>query len=166
MKIKIKKNKNKEKIPYSKRSDLQKIRGSWVKAKALLGKGECSSSILRAATACELAANFVVRKALCEDIKLKKEFVNSLLLWANGLQGKFTRLIAPLFKSKQQFERFKKINTKIKSINSERNSIIHQGQFKGKRTADKVLGDSYIVINILVRTYAPGFMLRGHRVEK
>ena len=68
-----------------------------------------SSAVVGAATATEIAANLVVREELIESRKLEEEFVDHLLKWANGLQGKFDKLILPITKGESYHGDFKKL---------------------------------------------------------
>ncbi len=86
------------KKPYDERTDKEKIRSNWTKTCGLYLRGEHSMAVIRAATAVELAANLVVREELENNQKLPKEFVDSLMKWANGLVGKLNRLIIPITK--------------------------------------------------------------------
>ena len=146
----------KKKIPYSERSDIEKIESNWNKVCVLLDRKEWSSAITRAAIASEIAANLAVREELkCLDSK----FVDSLLKWANGIQGKFDRLLLPVSKGSKHHT-LKSINNKISDINKERNSIVHSGQFKKGSTAKKVTRDAKDVIETLVNIYHKNFKLK------
>src|SRR2546430_8450229 len=84
------------KKPYSKRSDADKLPTNWRKTLGLLERSEFSMAIIRAGTCAEIAANIVVRAELIQRRQLEAAFVDTLLYWANGLQGKFSRLILPI----------------------------------------------------------------------
>src|SRR6266852_5101873 len=81
---------------YEQRTDLEKIQSQWHKLTGLHSREEWSAAIVRAATAAEIAANLAVRQEFKSRSKFKTEFVNSLLRWANGLDGKINRLLVPL----------------------------------------------------------------------
>jgi hypothetical protein len=147
------------KEPYSKRTDLEKLESNWTKTMGPFNRGEFSVSIVRAATAVELAANFVIRNELCTKHTLPKEFVDDLLVWANGLNGKFTKLIIPITKGSSRGNAYKQGWEKLKKLNRERNSVAHSGEFKGQTTAVAVLNDAREVIQTLVRPYRPGLKL-------
>ncbi len=142
-------------------SDLDKIKSSWRKTLSLFEKKEWSSAVIRAAITIEIAANLVIREELEAKRKLESEFVESLLLWANGIQGKFTRLILPILKNTEEFATYKKIQEQVSYINEERNSVVHGGITKQRRTAEKVLGASRGIIETLVREYHGQFELKG-----
>ena len=84
-----------------------------------------------------LGRDFVAREELVESRELEPEFVDHLLKWANGLQGKFDRLILPITKGESYHGDFKRLQSRAKVINEERNSIVHIGSFKKKSTARK-----------------------------
>lgn len=144
-----------EKTNYSQRTDLEKVLSNWRKVNGLHRRNEWSSVILRATTAVELAANYVIRKELEDVRKLDSDFVNHLLRWANGILGKFDKLLLPIFIGTEFHKQLKKVKKSVEDINKERNSIAHSGQFKIKKTADKVLVECQNVINILIRKYEP-----------
>ena len=153
----IRKKKNKK--PYSKRTDLEKINSSWIKARGLYKRGDFSASIIRAATAVEIAANFIIRQELEINRNIEDVFVDRLLLWANGIQGKIDRLIIPISKISTNISISDDIKTKINTINKERNSIVHSGQFKKNTTAKKILDLSKEVIEELVSQYNTNLVL-------
>ena len=82
----------KKRNPYSKRSDHGKAQTNWSKTVGLLSRKEYSPAIVRAATFLEIVSNIVVRKELVGIYKLPNDFVDSLLIWANGLRGKWDQL--------------------------------------------------------------------------
>jgi pyruvate-formate lyase len=150
----------KNKKPYSERTDIEKIESSWNKIKGLLKQEEWSSAIVRATTASEIASNLVIRHELEIIQKLEEDFVSHLMIWANGIHGKFQKLILPMTKNKTCHKDFKKLLTKIQDINTIRNSIVHQGQFKKKSTAIKIVNESKIIIETLVNEYHDNFKLK------
>lgn len=149
----------KKRLPYSKRSDLEKIESNWTKLCGLLTREEWSGAILRASIALEIAINLAVREELQVKRKLESEFVDSLLKWANGIQGKFDRLLLPVTKGTDAHSNFKHIKAKVTGINSERNSVVHRGQFKKRITAEKVALDAKEVIEVLVGEYRENYSL-------
>lgn len=148
-----------QKQPYSERSDLEKIQSNWNKICGMYKREEWSGLIVRAATAVEIAANLVVREELIKKRNLEPEFVDSLLIWANGLQGKFVKLMLPVTKKEDYHQKLKKLNARISEINKERNSIAHSGQFKKKSTAEKIIKEAREVILELVDIYYEKFDL-------
>jgi hypothetical protein len=151
----------KKRLPYSERSDIEKIKSNWTKVCVLYNRDEWSSAILRAATASEIATNLAIREELQVKRNLEAEFVNGLLKWANGIQGKFNRLLLPVTKGTTVYSKFKKIRNEITEINNERNSVIHNGQFKKRATAKKITLDAQKVIEVLVNAYYKDFRLNG-----
>lgn len=147
----------KQRIPYTERSDLDKIKSNWNKTIGLYNRGEWSGAIVRAATSVEIATNLVVREELEAKLKLDKQFVNSLLKWSNGVKGKFEHLILPLFKNSGNYSVFTASYENIKDINDTRNSIVHSGQFNKKPTAKKIMKISKTVIESLVQQYKDDF---------
>ena len=133
---------NKQRKPYSEKSDIEKIESNWKKVSGLFDREEWSSAIVRAATASEIATNLAVREELQVKRSLESEFVDSLLKWANGIQGKFDRLLLPVTKGTTIHNKFKKIKGGVTEINNERNAVVHSGQFKKKTTAEKVCLDA------------------------
>jgi hypothetical protein len=147
---------------YSERTDLEKVQSNWKKAVGLYSRKEWSTVIMRSVTAVELAANYVIRKELIEKRKLENEFVDHLMIWANGIRGKFEKLILPLAINAQAASDLKKVKKKIDEINMERNSIAHSGQFKQQSTAKHVLQSSREIIETLVQIYESDFSLKGN----
>ena len=144
--------------------ELEKIRLSWRKTLTFFEKKEWSNAVIRAAITIEMAANFVIRQELEIRRNLEPEFVDSLLLWANGIHGKFTRIILPILKNSERYADFKKIQEQVFYIDEERNSVVHSGITKQRRTAEKVLGAGREMIEMLVRDYHGFFELKGLRV--
>mgnify|MGYP003646295485 CR=1 FL=1 len=144
---------------YSERTDIEKIVSNWKKAKGLYEREEWSTVIIRASTAVELSANFVIREELQNNKNIDEEFVTHLLIWANGIRGKFDKLLKPIFKESDFEKELKSLNKKVQDINKERNSIAHSGQFKSKSTATKVVKESKLIIEIFLNKYNTGFTL-------
>ncbi len=145
--------------------ELDKVKLSWRKTLTFFEKKEWSNAVIRAAITIEMAANFVVRQELEVRRNLEAEFVESLLIWANGIHGKFTRIILPLLKYSDRFSAFKTIQEQVFYIDEERNSVVHSGVTKQRRTAEKVLGTAREIIEILVRDYHRSFELKGLRIQ-
>lgn len=80
---------------YEQRSDVDNIQSQWYKLTGLHSPEEWSAAVVRAATAAEIAANFAVRQEFKARSKFDGNFINSLLRWANGLDGKLNRLLFP-----------------------------------------------------------------------
>lgn len=147
-------------------SDLERIKTSWRKTLSLFEKKEWSSAVIRAAITIEIAANLVIREELEVKRKLDADFVESLLVWANGIHGKFTRIILPLLKNTEGFAEFKKIQEQVFYIDEERNSIVHGGITKQRRTAERVLASCREIIETLVCEYYGHFELRGIKIRR
>ena len=154
------------KTSYTERTDIAKIESNWTKLCGLLDREEWSSAILRAATASEIAVNLAIREELQVKRKLASDFVDSLLMWANGIQGKFDHLLLPVTKDRTDVHKKfqKKVYPMVKKINTERNSVAHSGQFKKRSTAKKVALNAKEVIEMVVGEYHEGFRLRD--IEK
>ncbi len=149
-----------KKKPYSERTDRQKIDAQWKKTIGFLERGEWSSAIVRAATAAEIAANHYIREELQVKRKLEVNLVDSLLKWANGVDGKFRNLILPLSRENGTEKNIKALKKKVESLNAVRNSIVHQGQFKKESTARAAADQAKEVILGLVREHKPRFSLK------
>jgi hypothetical protein len=150
----------KKRSPYSERSDLEKIKSNWKKTVGLHKRREWSTTVMRAVTTVELSANYVIRKELEEKRNIDAEFVDHLLIWANGIRGKFDKLILPLCKADPHIKQLKDLNKKIQEINQIRNGIAHSGKFSNAKTAKLVLEDSREIIQVLISIYENGFVLK------
>ena len=147
------------KKPYRKRTGLEKIRTQWHKLTGLHGEEQWSAAVVRAATAAELAANFAIRKEF-ESTGLSSEFVDSLLRWANGIDGKFNRLLLPLVEvSEQKTASFKQLKRLVENINRERNAIVHSGQFRTETDATAIIAEARELIEGMVRMHGEDFTL-------
>ena len=87
--------------------------------------------------------------------------MNHLLIWANGIRGKFDKLIVPLFINTDLAKELKTLNKKAQEINRERNSVAHSGQFKEKLIATKVMDVSKEITEALISIYENDFQLKG-----
>ena len=148
-----------KKTAYSDRTDLEKIFSNWNKIRGLLKRGEWSSAIVRAATATEIAANLVIREELVDGYGLPKPLVDHFLLWANGIRGKFEKLILPVTNGKTHNAELIKLKKRVDDINKERNSIVHTGAFKSEAKAHQIVNEARSVILALVAIYYDGFEL-------
>lgn len=143
--------------PYNQRSDLEKILSQWKKQSGLCKRNDWSAAIVRAATAAEIAANFAIRKELR---KLDSKFIDSLLLWANGLAGKLDKLLIPVSESnKKKNAIMKKLKKTVKELHSKRNAIIHRGEFAREKEAKKIIQHTQQFITMLVQIYIANFKL-------
>jgi hypothetical protein len=144
---------------YEDRTDVEKIQSNWKKLSGLYSRGEWSSSIVRAATAAEIASNLVVREELENTKGIDEPFVSHLMLWANGLQGKFQKLILPAVEGKNYAQTFKQLSNDIGEINRVRNGIVHSGKFADSEPAYQVIVKARTVILAFVCQYHPEFDL-------
>ena len=145
--------------PYDNRSDIEKIESNWNKIRGLYNSSEWSSAVVRAATAAEIAANLAVREELQDERELDSHFVDSLLKWANGIQGKFDHLLLPVTKGKSHHAKLKQLKNEVFTVNVERNGIVHRGQFENRRRATTVIAQARDIILRLVNIYYEGFDL-------
>lgn len=151
--------------PYKDRDDLEKLTDSWRKFNGLMNRKEWSAAITRAATAAEIAANIAVRHELQTQRKLEPEFVDALLIWANGLSGKLQRLLRPLHSTEERQQTFKSLKKKAEKINELRNQVVHSGNFMNSDEAEEVRTLSKQFIEELVGIYHEGFKLNNTSSE-
>ena len=147
-------------------ADLDQIKSSWRKTLTYFDKKEWSTAVIRAAITIEMAANLVIREELETKRNLDAEFVESLIIWANGIHGKFTRIILPIIKNTERYDSFKKIQEQVFYIDEERNSVVHSGITKQRRTAEKVLETGREIIEMLVCEYHRHFELKGIKARQ
>jgi hypothetical protein len=147
------------KKPYDERTDKEKIQSNWTKTCGLYLRGEHSMAVIRAATTVELATNLVVREELENNHKLPKDFVNNLMKWANGLVGKLNRLIIPITKDTEKEKFFKEIQKQVVDINDQRNGVAHRGEFKIKKTSNRIILEAHEIIEKLVQQYDKDFTI-------
>lgn len=145
--------------PYAERSDLEKVQSQWKKLNGLHAKNESSAAIVRAATAAELAANFAIRREFAVKSTLSGEFIDGLLVWANGIAGKIDRLLIPLTKGEKHHKTITKLKAVAGHINRKRNAVAHQGEFCNPEESEVVIQQSKEFIETLVKIYEPLFEL-------
>jgi len=145
--------------PYIDRTDLEKIQSNWKKVTGLYSRKEWSGSIVRAATTAEVATNLVVREELENQRDIDEPFVTSLMISANGIQGKYQKLVMPAVAGKNYEDKFKAINSNIGHINKARNKIIHGGSFADSAPAHEVITKVRHVVLEFVQQYHPEFTL-------
>jgi hypothetical protein len=95
-------------------------------------------AIVRSATCAEIAANIMIRQELVTKRKLKIEFVDHLLVWANGLHGKITKIMKPLLHGTAEWKAVQSVETKTRKLSEARNSIAHGGEFCAKDHAAEI----------------------------
>ncbi len=148
---------------YEQRTDLEKIQSQWHKLTGLHSRDEASAAIVRAATAAEIAANFAMREEFESRSKFDGEFVNNLLRWANGLDGKINRLLLPLAKGRKSHKAFNDVKKDAVQINQKRNAIAHQGEFCNVGESEEIIKRARKFIHAVVRVYEPGFTLKDQK---
>ncbi len=152
--------------PYESRTDLEKIQSQWNKLPRFNDEQQWSAAIVRAATATELAANFAIRKEFQSHSSFNSEFVDSLLLWANGLAGKIDRLLLPLTKGSPNHKTIATLKATAERINKKRNAIVHQGYFSEDDEASATTRDAKHFIETLIPLYEPTFALKDKKTKK
>lgn len=152
----------KTKTSYNDRTDLQKLKAQWTKISAILDREhEWSAAIVRAATAAEIAANVAIRKRFETETEFSPEFVNSLLRWANGLDGKFNRLLIPSEPDEARRKTLSSLKKKVEKLNDKRNKIVHAGTFANKSEARELINVAREIVMALVIPWEPAFTLDG-----
>jgi len=152
--------------PYEMRTDIEKIQSQWNKLSGLHSRAEWSAAVIRAATAAELAANFVIRKEFEDRSTFSAAFIDNLLRWANGLAGKVDRLLIPLSAGRQQLKIIKKLKVISEKINSQRNAIAHQGIFCNEDEAKDVIEQARHFVETLLKLYDPHFALKDKKLSR
>lgn len=148
------------KKPYDDRSDLEKLHSQWRKIQGIFErKQEWSAAIVRAATAMEIAANIAIRKRFEADSAFSAEFVDNLLVWANGIDGKFKKLIIPSEKDEERRKALIALKTTVEKLNKERNAIVHRGSFSSAAEATEFVKLARKVALKLVQPWEPTFTL-------
>lgn len=150
-------NKSKSPKPYDERTDHEKLHSSWKKARAQFSRSDWSASVARVATAAELAANIYVRRYLLDEYNLPSAFVDSLLKDANGIFGKFTRLVKPIAVQRETWTEVKKIQkSHIEPLNDKRNEVVHSGRFMNRGEAVEIFTHGLAIIKTLASAEATG----------
>lgn len=150
---------NKNDADYNLRSEQEKIIAQWTKLTGLHSREEWSAAVVRSATAAELAANFAIRQEFEARSQFDSEFVNSLLRWANGINGKLDKLLCPILVGQEKSESVKHLAVLARRINKKRNAIAHEGMFCSENEATKLIADCETFIVSLVRLYDVHFEL-------
>jgi hypothetical protein len=144
---------------YEQRTDVEKIASQWHKLTGLHTREEWSAAIVRAGTAAEIAANFAIRQEFKKKSEFDDDFVNSLLRWANGLDGKLNHLLLPLSKGRKRHNIFAKIKKDAEYVNRKRNAVAHQGEFCNIKESQEIIEKARGFIERVVRIYEPRFKL-------
>lgn len=133
-------------IPYEERTDGQKLESNWKKARALFKRRDFSAAIMRVATSAEIAANIYIRHFLSVEHRLPSSYVDALLTSANGLDGKFKRLIRPAAEYRGTWPALKNLQRKIEALHDHRNGIANAGHFKDENEAKEAFDNSLQII--------------------
>lgn len=144
---------------YADLDDLNKIAKQWHKMSGLHSREDWSAAMLRAATAAEIPANFAIRKEFAARSQFDAAFVNSMLKWANGIDGKITKLLKPLYAGSDRAKAIKKLKTESDELNVFRNDIVHSGAFMNIDEAKAAIAHAKWMVEKLVGFYQPRFVL-------
>ena len=148
------------KKPYNDRDDLDKLQSQWNKINGILSRDkEWSAAIVRAATAAEIAANIAIRKQFGGRSEFPPKFIDNLLTWANGIDGKFRRLIIPLEDDPESRKILESLYKKAAKLNDKRNEIVHRGTFSKESEARTYVDLAREIIHGLVQPYGTNFQL-------
>jgi len=155
------KRKSDKKKPYSKASDDEKVFRNWTKALGLYNRGEYSVAIIRCGTCVELAVNFAIRQELVTERELPLQFVDKLLLSANGLRNKYQNLFLPIMAEYEQHDALVRLwRMRIEKINKQRNAVVHSGEFRNRSIAKVVMTDAYAALMEIMGFYDFGTELK------
>lgn len=138
-----------KKPPYEERTDDERLESNWKKACRLYTRNDHSAAILRTATSAEIAANIYIRHFLMTDHNLPAKYVDALLFSANGLDGKFRRLIKPAAEVRGTWGALKSLQKRIDALHDHRNSVAHAGYFKNAADAEECFKNSLEIIRTL-----------------
>jgi len=152
--------KMKSKKTYSDRTDIEKLEANWTKTLGLHQREEFSMAIIRATTCAEIAANIAIRAELVEKRHLEGKFVDSLMSWANGLKGKFDRLLMPATEGSDVHAVLRKHKTEALTLNDKRNKIAHSGQFAVHKTAQEMLLLAHSLCTGIAKAYGKNITLK------
>lgn len=145
---------------YRQAPDLEKIQSQWNKLSALHSRKEWAAVIVRAATAAEIATNLAIRAGFASRSQFDSDFVDSLLTWANGIDGKINRLLIPLCKGITNKEQeLRRLKAHAERINKERNAVVHRGEFRNEAESEATIKDVKVFVKGLVTLYKPTFTL-------
>lgn len=152
--------KSKLRKPYAERSDLEKIQSQWVKLTGLHDRTDYSAAVIRAASATELAVNYALRNEFSAQSQLNSKFIDSLFIWANGLNGKVDRLLLPILAGSPKHATVKGLWPLAKKINKKRNEIAHSGHFCTNKEARDLITNCQTVVHGIVHLYDLDFLLK------
>ncbi len=152
-----------KKQSYWQKTDTERIQAQWHKLTGLHSREEWSAAIVRSATAAEIAANFAVRQEFASKSSFDSDFVDTLLLWANGLDGKMNRLLLPLTKGRKRQKTLASVKNDAEEVNKKRNSIVHRGEFCNEKESKVVIEKARNFIETVVGIYEPSFKLKDQK---
>jgi hypothetical protein len=147
---------------YEDRTDLQKIHTQWHKLTGLHNRLEWSAAVIRAASACEIAANLAIRAEFKDRSTFSKEYVDSLLIWANGLNNKMSKLLLPML-SEAELVEFRGLKQLGDTVYGQRNKIAHSGIFLDEDESKVVIEAARQFIEKLVKIYDSSFKLKDRK---
>lgn len=147
---------------YENRTDYQKIHTQWHKLTGLHSRLEWSAAAIRAASACEIAANLAIRAEFKDRSNFSKAYADSLLIWANGLDGKIKRLLLPMLSQAEKPE-FAGLQQLAETVNRGRNKIAHQGDFMDEDESKVIIEAARRFIEKLVKIYDSSFSLTDRK---
>ena len=146
--------------PYGERDALEKVTSQWHKLSGLHTREEWSAAVVRAVTAAELAASLVVREEFAERSTFKASVVDDFLVGANGIDGKVSRLIAPLLAHRpDDLKLIRKLFGGMNEANKKRNMIVHGGHFCSKSEATKLIAACKKFVEGVIGIYYDEFAL-------
>ena len=126
----------------------------------LMERREYSLAVVRAATMTELLTNYVIRHELKSRHNIPNEFIDELFMWANGITGKWDRLLLKLNHPPDTKSKLSQIYTKVKALNKDRNKIVHSGAFRDRKPAEEMIALAQKITVDLFALYKPGFSLK------
>jgi hypothetical protein len=147
---------------YDDRTDYEKIHTQWHKLTGLHSRLEWSAAAIRAASACEIAANLAIRVEFKDRANFSKSYIDSLLIWANGLDGKMKKLLLPMLSQAEKAE-FAGLQQLAETVNRGRNKIAHQGDFMDEEESKAVIEAARRFIEKLVKIYDSSFRLKDRK---
>lgn len=151
---KLHKKRKSERTAYSKASDDERVSRNWRKARRLYERGEYSVAVIRFGTCIELAVNFAVKQELVIERELPLRFVDKLLKSANGLRNKYQNIYLPIMEEYEEYDELKRLwKDRIEKVNTERNAIVHSGEFRSKKVAKPVMENTLAALRGIMDLY-------------
>ena|SRR5579862_2791493 len=104
--------------------------------------------------------DLAIRAEFASRSQFDSDFVDSLLTWANGIDGKINRLLIPLCKGITNKEQeLRRLRAYAERINKERNAVVHRGEFRNEAESEATIKDVKVFVKGLVTLYKPTFTL-------